>query len=193
MKKRPSKLNPKRLLGLAVLIILALFLLLPAKGYETGATPQINTEELIRIHIRAHDNSEDSQNRKLQARDAVNAIVNDRLAECINIEEARRALEEALEEIRQAAEDASGQAATARLSKEYFPDRIYGEILYPAGEYEALIIELGDGQGENWWCVAFPPICYSSVKKVKPASEDKPVKVVYRSFIYTWLKKLFKR
>ena len=54
----------------------------------------------------------------------------------------------------------------ARISvgKEEFPERNYGGEVYPAGEYTALIVELGEGEGENWWCVLFPSLCLSAVK-----------------------------
>ena len=64
--------------------------------------------------------------------------------------------------------------ATAKLTAERFPTRVYGEYTLPAGEYTALILELGKGQGDNWWCVVYPPLCFA-----KPTGGN----VVYKSKI----------
>lgn len=50
--------------------------------------------------------------------------------------------------------------ATVRLSSEKFPYRKYDDVSFPAGVYDALIVELGEGTGNNWWCVCFPPLCF---------------------------------
>ena len=55
--------------------------------------------------------------------------------------------------------------AKIRIGKEDFPERNYAGEVYPAGEYTALIVELGEGTGDNWWCVLFPSLCLSAVKK----------------------------
>ena len=52
--------------------------------------------------------------------------------------------------------------AKAELKAEYFPSRVYDGVTLPAGEYEALILKLGSGEGNNWWCVAYPPLCFST-------------------------------
>ena len=53
-------------------------------------------------------------------------------------------------------------SASAEIKKESFPTRVYGEYTLPAGEYSALIIRLGSGKGDNWWCVVYPPLCFAS-------------------------------
>ena len=70
------------------------------------------------------------------------------------------------------------------MNNEYFPERIYGEYTFPAGRYDALIIELGSGEGQNWWCVAFPPLCF-----VPNSSGGE--KVVYKSWIKEILDRIF--
>ena len=90
-----------------------------------------------------------------------------------------------------------GEYASDWLGKEYFPDRVYAGVVYPAGEYEALIIELNGGAGQNWWCVAYPPLCYTSVEADESAeilSVQEEPEVVYHSRIlefFHWLCSLF--
>ena len=71
----------------------------------------------------------------------------------------------------------------AEVRKEYFPTRVYDGATLEAGDYEALIIELGEGTGDNWWCVIYPPLCFTS------ASAD----VQYRSIIKDIIDKFFKQ
>ena len=71
--------------------------------------------------------------------------------------------------------------ARANVRAEEFPVRVYGELTLEAGVYDALIVELGTGKGDNWWCVIYPPLCFTS------ASAD----VQYRSVIYDIINKFF--
>ena len=62
----------------------------------------------------------------------------------------------------------------SNLSRENFPDKVYGDVIFPQGEYEAYRIIIGDGNGENWWCVMFPPLCFvDGTKEVVDSSEVK--------------------
>ena len=69
------------------------------------------------------------------------------------------------------------------MKTEEFPTRIYGEYTLPAGEYTALIIELGEGAGDNWWCVIYPPLCFSSPSGGKIVYKSKIIEI-----IETWKK-----
>lgn len=120
--------------------------------------------ELLRLHIRANSNSSDDQEIKLKVRDAVNEYI------CANVHKASFA--EAYEDIGERLDDLNSVAesvlakngftygATAKLTNEYFPSRKYKDVTVPEGYYDALIIELGKANGDNWWCVIYPPLCY---------------------------------
>jgi len=73
--------------------------------------------------------------------------------------------------------------ARAEIRQENFPTRVYGELTLEEGVYDALIIELGTGTGDNWWCVIYPPLCFTS------ATGD----VQYRSVIYDIINKFFRK
>lgn len=163
---------------------------------KSEAETFLEPEQIIRLHIRAQDDSEEAQAKKLLVRDKVNELLGGRMLECNNIDEARRVMEESLEDIKKLAEQSSGQKAEVRLGKEYFPDRIYGGIVYPAGEYEALVIELNGGEGKNWWCVAYPPLCYTSVEDTEFLQQDTQTEVVYHSRLlefFDWICSLFEK
>lgn len=112
-------------------------------------------EKLIRLHVTAHSDSEHDQAVKLQVRDAV-LEVTDGLS--------REELADSLPQIREAARDclrALGESHTVNvtLGYEHFPTRLYDCFSLPAGVYETLRVQIGDGAGHNWWCVAFPSLC----------------------------------
>ena len=137
-----------------------------------------DTENLIRIHVRANDDSEEAQAMKLRVRDAINIEISKSMNKCSDVNSARSTLNEMLPKLKKTAEAVCGQPVSCTLGRESFPDRYYDNILYPAGEYEALIVRIGEGSGANWWCVAFPPLCYSAIENASPI----PQKVTYRSF-----------
>jgi stage II sporulation protein R len=124
-----------------------------------------DTNNLVRIHIRANSNSSVDQNVKLEVRDSVIDLITPLIAECDNSEEVKSALNENLPVIEQCADEVLSSSgfdyvSRARICNEYFPSRSYGGEVYPADYYDALIIELGSGKGDNWWCVAYPPLCF---------------------------------
>ena len=133
---------------------------------------------VIRFHVVANSNSERDQALKLEVRDRVLAVVNqalvsetmlrheeeDGLTARLDLEEAHDLIEENLDKIEAVAEEViaengSNYEAVAELGVRWIPQKTYGDVTFPAGNYEALNITIGEGQGENWWCVLFPPLC----------------------------------
>ncbi len=122
--------------------------------------------EYLRIHIRANSNDGEEQAVKYDVRDEVVAYLTPLVAEYESKKEALEGIKTQLTEIEKKAtrvlkERGFSYAATATLTVEYFPTRVYGEYVLPAGEYSALILRLGSGEGDNWWCVVYPPLCFS--------------------------------
>ncbi|MDE6618571.1 MAG: stage II sporulation protein R [Clostridiales bacterium] len=127
--------------------------------------------ELLRLHIRANSNDAADQAVKLKVRDAVNDYIAANVKKS-TFDEAYREIGEKLDNISAIADRtlrAHGYTygAKARLSYEYFPSRMYHDVTVPEGMYDALIIELGSGKGDNWWCVIYPPLCYGEDFKYK--------------------------
>lgn len=126
----------------------------------------INEEyQLIRIHIRANSNSQTDQEVKLKIRDKVTDYLEKELCDVSDFVSAYSGISSRLQNINLIADNvlaANGFSyrAKARLNDEFFPTRMYENIVVESGYYDALIIELGDALGDNWWCVIYPPLCY---------------------------------
>lgn len=139
---------------------------------------QVQTEYL-RIHIRANSNLEIDQSVKYSVKDAVVNYLTPKIAFCETKQEAKELLEDELENIERVADGVLKQSgfnysSNARLNEEEFPTRVYNGLELEAGYYDALILELGEGVGDNWWCVVYPPLCFV----------DSSAGYVYKSKIY---------
>ncbi len=122
--------------------------------------------DYLRVHIRAHSNEEIDQAVKYRVRDSVVAYLTPLVAEYSTKEEAVQGVQEKLLQIAEVAGESLaaagfGYGARAEVKRENFPTRAYGEYLLPAGEYTALVLYLGSGEGDNWWCVVYPPLCFT--------------------------------
>lgn len=122
----------------------------------------------FRLHVVANSDSDEDQQVKLKVRDAVLEATKDGILECKNAKEAEEYIDENLEIIVATANDTLEEngfdySAQAAVGTYHFPDREYQGVTYPEGDYRALRVELGDGDGQNWWCVMFPPLCISEL------------------------------
>ncbi|MDQ6595184.1 stage II sporulation protein R [Bacillus salipaludis] len=121
--------------------------------------------EAIRLRILANSDVPADQQLKREVRDAVNAKITVWVKDLTSINKARSVIKSKLPEIQDIAEKTvaakgSKQAVHVEFGKVQFPTKLYGEFLYPAGEYQAILITLGEGKGANWWCVLYPPLCF---------------------------------
>ena len=131
--------------------------------------------EYLRIHIRAHSNSVLDQSVKLVVRDAVVEYLTPFLQDKSSLSQAIATVKQRLDTVSQVAlrtlqEQGFSYGVTVRLDREFFPTRTYGSIALASGVYDALIIELGAGQGDNWWCIAYPPLCFGGAGEVEVKS-----------------------
>lgn len=122
-------------------------------------------EKLIRFHVIANSDSDEDQELKLKVRDAIIQYLQPKLIESNSIEESEEIIKseyEHLEEVAKNIIDENGYSYDVSVGIEYtnFPTKQYSNIVLPAGEYKALRIVIGEGQGKNWWCVMFPPLCF---------------------------------
>ena len=118
---------------------------------------------IIRLHVIANSDSEFDQELKLKVRDEIISTVGD-LNRKKSLSESREWLESQLDDIEKTAEavireNGCNYGASAELGVRWIPEKTYGDMHFPAGNYEALTVTLGKGEGENWWCVLFPPLC----------------------------------
>lgn len=119
-------------------------------------------DEAIRLRILANSNSEADQQMKLHVRDRVNYYVSKQVQHSRNKVEVREIIESNIPEIKRLiAETIQSDDFTVYYGTDVtFPKKTYGDYVYPAGQYEALLISIGEGNGDNWWCVLFPPLCF---------------------------------
>ncbi|WP_059171835.1 stage II sporulation protein R [Bacillus sp. FJAT-27445] len=121
--------------------------------------------EAIRLRILANSDRAKDQELKRKVRDEVNVKITEWVEDLTSLEEARGVIKGHLPEIQAVVrkvldENGSSQAAKTEFGTVKFPTKLYGQFLYPAGEYEAILITLGEGKGANWWCVLYPPLCF---------------------------------
>lgn len=121
--------------------------------------------QAIRLRILANSDLQSDQDIKRQVRDAVNAKISIWVKDLTSIKGARSVIKSKLPDIQKTAEavvkqQGSHQAVKVKFGEVQFPTKLYGEFLYPAGNYEAILITLGEGKGANWWCVLYPPLCF---------------------------------
>ncbi|MFD1362018.1 stage II sporulation protein R [Lentibacillus salinarum] len=160
----------------AIIIVLIVFAM-PMTGTTQKAgsdTPsdadiadiKVIPDDAIRLRILANSDQDADQQLKRKVRDDVNAAISEWVEDMTDIDEARKLIEAHIPEIRSIVEDVlEAENKQQTVDVEYgqnitFPAKLYGSYLYPPGEYEAVLITLGEGEGANWWCVLFPPLCF---------------------------------
>ena len=152
----------KKLLAVCVLflVICVVFVFFSASDFRDG---------FVRLHILAESNSEVDQNIKLALRDDILGEYSEKLSHFSSSKEAQDEINELKTEIEEFCnsrlkEHGVNYTASVRLEKEYYPNRVYEDVSLPAGNYMSLKIVLGEGEGQNWWCVLFPPLCLDAAK-----------------------------
>ncbi len=157
------------------IIFLTLFIItVTALGFSGIQAPNGMDDsggEYLRIHIRANSNERDEQAVKYLVRDGLVEYLTPLVANFSTKAATMEGIRANLSEISKVAteilqKNGFSYAASAKLAIEQFPTRVYGEYILPAGEYSALIVELGSGKGDNWWCVVYPPLCFSGCANV---------------------------
>ena len=144
--------------------LVSLCVCLCAAVWAQGRSSAISAD-LVRLHVLAVSDDAYEQALKLRVRDAVLEYITPRLDGSESPADARAVLSRELDGIgRAAASAAEGRQVTVSLGTELYPSREYEGFTLPAGRYESLRVVLGEGEGHNWWCIVFPPVCLSAVQ-----------------------------
>lgn len=173
----------KKIIGAGLLLITLVCCLI---GFN-----QKEENSYIRIHIRANSNSDYDQNIKYKVKDKVVEAITPLAQEIKSLEDMYSLLDSNLQNIKAIVDkflltQGVTYVSNIRLNKEEFPTRSYEELTLQAGVYDALIIELGSGEGDNWWCVAYPPLCF--------IGEDTGTEeIIYKSKFKEFFDKIFKK
>lgn len=121
---------------------------------------------VLRFHVLANSDSEQDQELKLKVRDEIGTMMAEKLQDVDSLDECREIVRENLQKIETLAENTIAAAGytypvKAVLENCTFPEKTYGMFTFPSGNYEALRVVIGEGEGHNWWCVMYPNLCFS--------------------------------
>ena len=147
-------------------------------------------EEVFRFHVLANSDSEEDQSLKMKVKEAVIAYMKKELPESESVAMTKHWASTHTEEIAALSEQVVQEegydyGVKAQVTTCDFPDKTYGDITFPAGTYEALRIEIGQAEGQNWWCVLYPNLCFiDSVHAVVPEKGKKELKNVLAEDTY---------
>jgi len=127
-------------------------------------------DKLIRFHVLANSDTEEDQELKLKVRDAIIEYLQPKLLKSKDINQSEEIIESEytnLENIAKEVINENGYSYDVKVGIEHtqFPTKQYSSVVLPAGEYKALRIIIGEGEGKNWWCVMFPPLCFVDEEK----------------------------
>ncbi|MBO5931684.1 MAG: stage II sporulation protein R [Clostridia bacterium] len=175
----------KRILTLSLTVALCLLVVgfLPVQGEEEIY------DKVVRLHVLANSNTAEDQAVKLAVRDAVLEITVPLLQNCQTKEEAVLLLEEnraLLTETAQTVLEREGFDDTVSIAMglEEYPTRTYDSLCFPAGEYISMRVSLGEGEGQNWWCCLFPPLCLGAATVSEKEAEDACISVGFTPVQY---------
>lgn len=121
--------------------------------------------KVIRFHVLANSDSDEDQKLKLMVKDAVVGFLEPLMAESASLDESKKILADNSEKITTIAENVISEqgydyTVNAYFCEDFFPTKSYGDVTFPAGEYTAYRIEIGQHEGKNWWCILYPPLCF---------------------------------
>ena len=171
MKKIPDERKCVICLTLVVIMGFLLF-------FTYAGAAENEHDGIVRLHVVANSNTAGDQALKLKVRDAVIEYMS-KQEELDSIDDMRAFLENDKSRISRIADgiiasEGYDYSSEVSMGVRYIPEKTYGDITFPAGNYEALTITLGEGLGENWWCVLFPPLCLLD-EGTEPSYSDTPV------------------
>ena len=161
------------------LILVSLFLfvgLFPVHGEEKIYN------SVVRLHVLANSDTEEDQTLKLKVRDAILEKTAPLLENCTDRDEAEAILRANLAELTETAKSVleaagSDDDVTIEFDNEEYPERTYDSFCFPAGTYLSMRVLIGSGEGHNWWCCLFPPVCRAAATVSKKEAEDAFVSV----------------
>jgi len=160
-----------------ILIVCVVFVMMQFNGVDKVSASQY---DCLRIHILANSNNEKDQNVKLEVKSKIVDFLTPYLERVKTKEEAKVLVQENKDVIKAVVDNVLskngfGYKSDCGVEKKHFPTRYYENCLLEEGEYDALVVTLGEGKGDNWWCVVYPPLCF--VNKNEKAEQN----IIYNS------------
>ena len=164
---------------LIVLLLFTFFVFVSALSYVNAISENISAS-VFRLHVIANSDDKEDQELKYKVRDAVIEYMNDIAKDCTSKEEVIDLAYKYQDEFKEISkkvieENGYDYDVNINIGNFEFPTKNYGDISLPAGYYDALRIEIGKAQGQNWWCVMFPPLCFVDVTSGVVPDESKEI------------------
>lgn len=174
----------KKILFILILIIISIFV------YVNVNAQVLIPDSAIRVRVIPNSNSVFDQNIKDKVKTYVNNYMNTKLNGVTKIDDARNIIDNNIEQLNEGINDIFkdndyNMNFTIKFGDNYFPYKVYKGVVYNEGNYESLVVYIGEAKGDNWWCVLFPPLC------LLEADESDNDEVEYRSFVKDVLDKIF--
>ena len=174
-------------IAVSFIILFGLFLI-----PSNSNTKEVSAEDFLRIHIRANSNDIEDQTIKYKVKDEIVLALTPLLANAETKKESMEIVSKNINYLQSVAnqvlkENGFNYLSKAEIRNEYFPTRHYNSITLKSGEYDSLILELGEGKGDNWWCVAYPPLCFINY------DSDNSSNIVYKSKLVEIIEKFFNK
>ena len=178
-----------------ILFLLFLYILISAQNYSFAISSDLS-QAVFRLHVIANSNSKEDQDLKLKVRDNLLNYMNNICSDCKTKAEAMKIANENKQIFQEIAEktikeNGYNYDVKVNINNFYFPTKSYGDISLPAGYYDALRVEIGKAEGQNWWCVMFPSLCFidissgivdkSGKENLEKNVEDESFKIISQS------------
>ena len=134
---------------------------------QQALSQQHIASQIIRLHVIANSDETEDQTLKKEVKDQVVTYLRSKMNQAASIQAARRVICQEMDALKQIAEKKIRQEGydypvTVSLGTTYFPVKEYGDMAFPAGDYEALRVQIGKSKGRNWWCVMYPNLCFAN-------------------------------
>ncbi|WP_027623648.1 stage II sporulation protein R [Clostridium lundense] len=160
----------KKLMTIITIIFIIVSISLGLPKVKTSIQQKHIANKLIRFHVIANSDMVYDQKLKLEVKDSILQYISPKLQKSKSIDESRKIIknnDRAIKEIANKIIKKNGYdySVNTTLSYENFPVKTYGNVSLPQGKYEAYRIIIGKGEGQNWWCVMFPPLCFIDITK----------------------------
>lgn len=169
-----------------IILILAILIATIVTGIITwrmqiiaqAETQEHLAQEVLRFHILANSDSDEDQALKMDVKEQVLAYLTDALPDGLDVDGTKEWMRRHTAELEEAASrQITGEGfdypVSAAVTTCYFPEKTYGDVTFPAGNYEALRIEIGAAKGHNWWCVLYPNLCFLDAANAVVPEEGK--------------------
>ncbi|MEE1086168.1 MAG: stage II sporulation protein R [Schaedlerella sp.] len=189
----------KRIRMAAVIFsIIAAIFVVSIIGYKENVNARVKlqenlAEEVLRFHVLANSDSEEDQALKMKVKEGILSYLEGAMPEMENVSETSewvRNHTDALEEVsgKIIAQEGYEYTVSAAVTTCWFPQKTYGDVTFPQGNYKALRIEIGEAEGQNWWCVLYPGLCFlDAANAVFPDEGKKRLKDVLTEEEYSSL------